>query len=110
MKLSFLIITILLFEIVTTGCRSVSKTETSRPLKYTVTVITRENEITIPVITNVFMKFGMLVVSMQTLYTAQQQVEYRLTCRSGSIKQLNELRDELLSQADVLKIDIERTY
>ncbi len=77
---------------------------------YTVTVTTRENEVTIPVITNVFMKSGVLVLSMQTLYTAQQQIEYRLTCRCFSTKQLNELRDELLSQADVLKINIERIY
>ncbi len=110
MKLSFLIIPILFFEIGTNGCRAVSITETSRALIYTVTVTTRENEVTIPFITNVFMKFGVLVVSMQTLYTAQQQVEYRLTCRCVSTKQLNELRDELLSQADVVKVDIERTY
>lgn len=110
MKLGFLIIVILVFEMNTYGCKTVSRTDTIRTLIYTVTVTSRESEATIPFFSTVFIKFGVMIVSMQNLCTAQQQVQYRITRRCLTEKKLNELREELLNHADVLTVEIERTY
>ncbi len=110
MKLCLLILAILFFEIGTCGCKVVSNVESCRALEYTVSVTVRENEMTGHVITSVLMKFGVHVASIQTLYTTHQQVEYRLTCWNVSKKQLNETRDKLLSEANVIRVYIERIY
>lgn len=107
MKLRLLIAFILVFLIGNSGCK-VADGASDNAFQYTVTVLVRENEVPMPVIMDVFMRSGVLVINMKQFFLASYQVEYTVTCRSMGTRQMNELRDELLQQPGILSIDVKR--
>ncbi len=52
----------------------------------------------------VFINADIKVINMQPVYLSQQEIEYRILCRPVDYKKLNEMRELLLADRNVLSI------